>query len=89
MNNVPPKQRVLDLLRAEMNRVGGVLFAEATIQESLKAKAELGDQAANRALKTGEFVNNLFDIETARTPEEAYFIELVDAMGVLAKHYQG
>lgn len=88
-NKVASLQRVIDLLKSELDSVGGKIFAETLLDQITKTKAELGHRDAERSLKTTEFVNNLFDIEKATTENEQYFLDLIESIQVLQRHFEG
>lgn len=87
-NKVASLQRVIELLKQELNTTGGKIFADATLKVMQETRAELGHTNDARSLKTTEFVNNLFDIEVATTEDEQYFLDLIESIQVLQVHFK-
>lgn len=82
-------QRVIDLLKTELQTVGGKLFAQGMVDAVTEAQADSGDGSAIRSLKTTEFVNNLFDIRESTSEDEQYFMDLLTAISLIQTHYKG
>ena len=77
--------KVIELLRNEMNVVGGRLFASEMERLSTEAQAASGNQDAARQLKVSDFINELLDKPEATNDDEQYLFDLIEAINCLKR----
>lgn len=73
----------IEILRQEVNRLGGELFAQAVLEMALKARAENGDKEAEEQLSVLEFTTELFN--NVSQDKQEVFDQLVVSMVTLKR----
>lgn len=75
---------VLDILRDEMYKTGGRMFAEEVSNQALSHMSDTGSEDAATKLKLQEFTKKLLGHNNKASPDEVLFDTLLNAMAVLS-----
>lgn len=76
----------IQVLRKEIDRLGGELFSQELDKFILKGTALQGDSHSERRLKMDEFVGNLMGGDYTGDPRAKDIEELFEAITLLAEH---
>lgn len=85
MNEKHKHQFAIDLLRGELCKIGGEIFAETFEREVLKIQAEKGNKDVQEELNMIDFLSKLLRNEVLEDDKTAQFHSLLKSILVLSK----